>query len=379
MLRIHHPVFGRYYRISWNGIYHIPYRYIMIITEYNILWNIVTIYILWNIKYIYIFIYFPLFGVPTLAHKHIMDQRSGVAFGVPRLTRLLRLRKGDKTLDNSSRGCWFHTCCQGISWDAICSYLFIFAKQHSLEFMILHVWYVFFWRILKLRTLQPLLCTDSMLSTCETGFRGDVLAGGKLGLEPILAAARIAGMGQQSWLLTHWYNIYIYMCILYYIILNYIILYYIYIHIYIHICTYLSYPIPSHPIPSDPIRSVYLSIYLFAIWLVISPKLWWLTVRNAHFAGTPCAGEMRISRLGAKPRLGKLSCIITPMILQESQNCFGKFWLNHWTPQYLAEQQWFLGHIFPTRSSRGKCKRCWVRLRSCPLPCAMPVLVVPQS
>jgi len=42
-----------------------------------------------------------------------------------------------------------------------------------------------------------------MLSTCETGFRGDVLAGGKLGLEPILAAARIARMGQQSWLLTH--------------------------------------------------------------------------------------------------------------------------------------------------------------------------------
>ena len=73
---------------------------------------------------VYIYIYFPLFGVPTLAHKHIMDQRSGVALGVPRLTRLLRLRKGDKTLDNSSRGCWFHTCCQGISWDAICSYLF---------------------------------------------------------------------------------------------------------------------------------------------------------------------------------------------------------------------------------------------------------------
>lgn len=144
MLRIHHPVFGRYYRISWNGIYHIPYRYIMIITEYNILWNIVTIYILWNIKYIYIFIYFPLFGVPTLAHKHIMDQRSGVAFGVPRLTRLLRLRKGDKTLDNSSRGCWFHTCCQGISWDAICSYLFIFAKQHSLEFMIYYMYDMYF-------------------------------------------------------------------------------------------------------------------------------------------------------------------------------------------------------------------------------------------
>jgi hypothetical protein len=127
-----------------------------------------------------------------------------------------------------------------------------------------------------------------------------------------------------------------------YIILYYIKLYYIILYIYSHLYTYMHISILSHPIPSDPIRSVYLSIYLFAIWLVISPKLWWLTVRNAHFAGTPCAGEMRISRLGAKPRLGKLSCIITPMILQESQNCFGKFWLNHWTPQYLAEHDFWV-------------------------------------
>ena len=141
--------------------------------------------------------------------------------------------------------------------DFLGCYLFIFVHICQAAFLgiydILHVWYVFFWRILKLRTLQPLLCTDSMLSTCETGFRGDVLAGGKLGLEPILAAARIAGMGQQSWLLTHWYNIYIYV----YIILYYIILYYIILYIF----TYMHISILSHPI-----RSVYLSIYLLYGW-----------------------------------------------------------------------------------------------------------------
>ena len=285
-----------------------------------------------------IYIYFPLFGVPTLAHKHVMDQRSGVAFGVEtpvswgfgKVTRRWTFCIAGVLVPHVLPG------------DFLGCYLFIFVHICQTAFLgiydILHVLTMYFcWRILKLRTLQPLLCTDSMLSTCETGFRGDMLAGGKLGLEPILAAARIAGMGQQSWLLTnHWYNnIYIYIIILY-----------IYIHIYIHICTYLSYPILSYPIPSDPIRSdpihpsidrsIYLSIYLFAIWWVISPKLWLLTVRDAHFAGTLCAGEMRISRFGAKPRLGKLSCINMPMILQESQNCFGKIRLNHWNPQYLA-------------------------------------------
>ena len=134
MLRIHHPVFGRYYRISWNGIYHIPYRYIMIITEYNILWNIVTIYI-------YLF--------PIVWGSNIGPQ----AHNGPTIRCGFWGSPSDPSPEASERWQDAGQFIAGLlvphmlPGDFLGCYLFIFvlfAKQHSLEFMIYYMYDMYF-------------------------------------------------------------------------------------------------------------------------------------------------------------------------------------------------------------------------------------------